>query len=291
MRVSVLDFTISVICHRCSRYNAYMDNPLDADRIATLCHATSEGVLVEVVAETMSTNTDLRQRLDQLHAPVVRVAEYQHAGRGRAGRVWHAARGASLCFSMAWPFERTLAQLAGLPLAVGVALAEVLRAQGYPVTLKWPNDLLLDGAKLGGVLVETGTVHQTVWAVVGVGINVHPNPARDQSVLHAVAALGGSVDRNELLPKLVDSLVAALHRFNTEGLAPFIDRWQRWHAFTGLPVSLTDQGELLHQGTARGIDADGCLQLETAVGIVSVAAGDISLRPLAMSERRDVAAD
>lgn len=280
MRGSVLEFAVSVIC--CSRYNAGMQNSLDADRIAALSSAVGEGLLIEVVAETMSTNTDLRQRIDQLHTPVLRVAELQHAGRGRAGRVWQAAPGDSLCFSVAWPLARSVAQLAGLPLAVGVALAETLRALGYPVTLKWPNDLLLDAAKLGGVLVETCTVRsgavEQVWAVVGVGINVHPNTQRDRSVAHEVAALGAGIDRNELLAKLVDGLIDMLRQFDTDGLSPFIDRWQRWHAFAGLPVRVTEQEKVLYQGTVRGIDTEGCLQLDTAAGLVSVAAGDVSLR-------------
>ena len=261
-----------------------MQNPLNADRIAALSNAVAAGLLIEVVADTMSTNSDLRQRIDQLRAPVLRVAEVQRAGRGRAGRVWQAAPGDSLCFSMAWPLARSLAQLAGLPLAVGVALAETLRSHGYPVTLKWPNDLLLDTAKLGGVLVETGTVRsgavEQVWAVVGVGINVHPNAQRDQGVAHAVAALGEGIDRNALLAMLVDGLSEALRRFDTDGLSPFIDRWQRWHAFAGLPVRVSEQEKLLYQGTARGIDSEGCLQLETASGLVSVAAGDVSLRAI-----------
>ena len=259
-----------------------MQNVLDADRIASLSRAAAAGLMIEVVAETLSTNTDLRQRVDQLQVPVLRVAEQQSAGRGRAGRAWHAAAGDSLCFSLAWPFSRNVAQLTGLPLAVGVALADTLRALGFPVSLKWPNDLLLNAAKLGGVLVETATARSgaadQVWAVIGVGINVHPNPMRDADVSHDVASLGEQIDRNELLAQLIDGLVAVLAVFDTHGLTPFIDRWQCWHAFAGLPVRVTDQNRLLYEGVARGIDAEGCLQLETATSMVVVAAGDVSLR-------------
>lgn len=282
MRCSVLDFPAGVIHRWRSRYNAPMSDLLDAERIAVHCNAIGDGLVIEVVAEAGSTNADLRQRIDQLRAPVLRVAEQQSAGRGRAGREWRAAPGDSLCFSLAWPFSRGLMQLAGLPLAVGVALADTLRTLNYPVTLKWPNDLLLNDAKLGGVLVETGVARNgssdSVWAVVGVGLNVHPNAARDSGVPHNVAALGEYIDRNALLATITDALVGALHQFDAQGLAPFIDRWQRWHAFAGLPVCVMDQGKLLHEGIARGIDAAGCLQLETDAGLVSVAAGDLSLR-------------
>jgi BirA family biotin operon repressor/biotin-[acetyl-CoA-carboxylase] ligase len=265
-----------------------MSDPLDAEKLAARCRAAGDGLVIEVVAETASTNADLRQRIDYLRAPILRVAELQSAGRGRAGREWRAALGDSLCFSLAWPFSRGLMQLAGLPLAVGVALADTLRTLNYPATLKWPNDLLLEGAKLGGVLVETGVARidssDNVWAVVGIGLNVHRNAARDTGVPHDVAALGENIDRNALLATLTDALVGALRLFDTQGLAPFIDRWQRWHAFAGLPVCVMDQGKLLHQGIARGIDAVGCLQLETDAGLVTVAAGDLSLRALSTNK-------
>jgi BirA family biotin operon repressor/biotin-[acetyl-CoA-carboxylase] ligase len=265
-----------------------MSDLLDAEKLAARCRSVGDGLVIELVDETASTNADLRQRIDQLRVPVLRVAEQQSAGRGRAGREWRAARGDSLCFSLAWPFSRGLMQLAGLPLAVGVALADTLRALNFPATLKWPNDLLLEGAKLGGVLVETGVARidgsETVWAVVGVGLNVHPNAIRDTAVPHDVAALGENIDRNALLATLTDALVGALRLFDSQGLAPFIDRWQRWHAFAGLSVCVMDQGKLLHEGVARGIDAAGCLQLETDAGLVAIAAGDLSLRALSTNK-------
>ncbi len=262
-----------------------MSLSLDAARIAELCAATRNGLAIEVAASTGSTNADLRQRLDQLRTPVLRAAEEQTAGRGRAGRSWLAAPGDSLCFSLAWPFGGAVARLAGLPLAIGVALTDLLRARGHDVTLKWPNDLLQGGAKLGGILVETGAARaggdMTLWAVIGVGLNVHPNAARDADVGNEVAALGNGrdrIDRNELLAALADALVAALALFDAQGLAPFVDRWQRWHAFAGLPVMIVEQGRLLRQGIPRGIDGQGCLLLETDEGLVAIAAGDVSLR-------------
>lgn len=258
-----------------------MTTLLDAERISDLCAATRQGLAIEVVASTGSTNADLRQRIETLRTPLLLAAEEQTAGRGRAGRSWLAAPGDSLCFSIAWPFRGPVARLAGLPLAVGVALADALRARGHPVTLKWPNDLLLDGAKLGGILVETGSTRNdasTLWAVIGVGLNVHANRGRDEAIDAEVAALGHDIDRNALLAMLADALASALAQFDAEGLAPFADRWQRWHAFAGLPVTMLEQGQPRQQGIARGIDAQGCLLLETSEGLVAVAAGDVSLR-------------
>ncbi len=263
-----------------------MSSSLDAARIAGLCAATRHGLAVEVAAVTGSTNADLRQRVDQLRAPVLLAAEQQTAGRGRAGRSWLSAPGDSLCFSLAWHFSGPIARLAGLPLAVGVALADALRAQGHPVALKWPNDLLLDGAKLGGILVETVTSRAdpelpALWAVIGIGLNIRANRARDDGVAAPVAALGTALDRNALLATLADALVVALALFDAEGLQPFVDRWQRWHAYAGLPVRIVEQERVLHEGFALGIDASGCLLLDTGQGMVAVAAGDVSLRPQA----------
>lgn len=279
-----------------------MNDPLEASRISALSRAARHGLTIGVVASTGSTNADLRQHLGQPvppTGPVLLAAEAQTAGRGRAGRSWLAAPGDSLCFSIGWPLHGPVARLAGLPLAVGVAIAQTLREAGHPVTLKWPNDLLLDGEKLGGILVETVAQRAEAagpqWVVIGIGLNVHANPDRDAGIGHPVAALGRGIDRNALLASLADALAQAMHQFDAEGLAPFIDRWQRWHAFAGLPVAIVDHGRQLHEGVARGIDASGCLLLEAASGTLAIAAGDVSLRatpsPTSTPEMPHAAAD
>lgn len=293
-----------------------MTDSLDAARIAgllaSLIKRTSPAgppLAIEVVAETGSTNADLRERAGTLQAPLLLAAERQTAGRGRAGRSWLADAGDSLCFSLAWRFTCPLHRLSGLSLAVGVALADALRAPridgqgdssqstgsrnaGTPVMLKWPNDLLIDGAKLGGILIETAGASSDdgVWVVIGVGLNVRANRARDEAIDQPVAALcaaagdadaGAVLDRNALLAQLAASLSEALDRFDREGLAPFVARWDALHAHAGMPVSIVEHGRTLHQGVALGIDGSGCLQLDTGAGIVKVAAGDVSLRAAA----------
>ena len=128
---------------------------LTPERIASLCRGIDPQVAIEVVAETGSTNADLLARIDRLAVPTLLAAERQTAGRGRAGRTWISAPGESLTFSLAWKFKRPVQDLLGLPLAVGVVIAEVLAKFNVAVQLKWPNDVLKDGKKLAGILIET----------------------------------------------------------------------------------------------------------------------------------------
>lgn len=250
-----------------------------ADQLPRLCRAAAQTIQFEVVASTGSTNADLRERLPGLAQPVLRVAEHQTAGRGRAGRSWVDARGDNLSFSLAWHFGGEMGQVAGLSLVVGVLIAETLRASGWEAGLKWPNDVLLNSRKLGGILIETVSARPGTWAIIGIGINVHANAERDAAAGTETASLAPSgVDRHALLASLADGLAEGLPLFDAQGLAPFVPRWQALHAYAGEAVDLIERGTLLQRGIARGIDDMGCLLLDTHAGRIAVLAGDISLR-------------
>jgi len=252
---------------------------MNADRIKALSHA---GVAVEVVQETGSTNSDLLARAETLTAPLLRVALHQTAGRGRAGRSFLTAAGGALTFSLAWQFDGPLQRLSGLPLAVGVALADALKALDVPVQLKWPNDLLKDGAKLAGMLVETRPApHGGTLAVIGIGLNLAVPDALEQQIGRSVAAATwlAQMDRDVLMAALLDALAATLRDFAGAGFAPFCARWNSHHAHAGRDVTIVDNGVVLHTGVAAGVDDSGALLLDTAAGRVVVHAGDVSLRP------------
>ena len=261
-----------------------MSTPLIADHISRQFGAAASDLKVEVLATTQSTNADLRARIAELSSPLLLVTENQTAGRGRAGRSWHSAPGDSLCFSLAWPLTLPIDRITGLPLAAGVAVADALHRSGWAVQLKWPNDLLLNSAKLGGLLIETVSTARTtndhrVWVVIGVGINIHPNPQRDAAVDYPTAFLSNQpVDRNNLLAKIADSLCAMLVEFDRHGLRPFVDRWHALHAFQNQQVTLHEGGRLLHEGVARGINDNGCLLLDSATAQRIISTGDVSLR-------------
>lgn len=251
---------------------------MNADRIASLSRA---GVAVEVVPETGSTNVDLLARAAQLTEPVLLVAEHQTAGRGRAGRSWLSSSENSLTFSLAWKFEGGLQQLSGLPLAVGVALGDALGQLGVQVQLKWPNDVLKDGDKLAGILIETQSPPGGgTWTVIGIGLNLIM-PDEVEALLGRSAAGApwlARMERDVLVAALLDALADALRLFARQGFAAFSARWNLRHAWQGRTVVILDHGQVLQEGLAAGVDDAGRLLLDTAEGRTTVVAGDVSLR-------------
>ncbi|MQA20775.1 biotin--[acetyl-CoA-carboxylase] ligase [Rugamonas rivuli] len=259
-------------------------NTLDADAIRASCATSASHVAIETVAETGSTNADLLARVDTLAGPVLRIAGNQTAGRGRAGRSWLSAPGAALMFSLAWRFKGPLHSMSGLPMAVGVALAETIASLGVPVQIKWPNDLLRDGKKLAGILVETQAARKdgdgAIWAVIGVGINLLMPDELEAQIGREVAAAPwlAKMDRNQLMAALLSRLAAVLAEFDDTGFAPFAERWNQLHAWQGQEVVILDNGKVLQQGRAAGVDAIGRLMLDTEQGRAEVLSGDVSLR-------------
>ena len=248
---------------------------------AAIAALANVGVDVEVVEETGSTNADLLQCAATLGAPQLLVARNQTAGRGRAGRSWLSSSEGSLTFSLAWKFDGGLPRLSGLPLAVGVALAETLERLGVQVGLKWPNDVLRDGDKLAGILIETQAAPAGgVWAVIGIGLNLVMPDELEAQIGRSVASLPwlARMDRDALLAALLAGLAGALREFEHAGFAAFAARWNRRHAWQGELVTILDGGAVLHEGSAAGVDDAGRLLLDTLDGRIAVLAGDVSLR-------------
>jgi BirA family biotin operon repressor/biotin-[acetyl-CoA-carboxylase] ligase len=165
---------------------------------------------------------------------------------------------------------------------VGAALAETLGRLGQPVELKWPNDVLKDGDKLAGILVETAAGSDgTTWAIVGIGLNLVMPDALEQQIGRAVAAVPwlARMDRDALITALLDGLAGALGQFAQGGFGAFAARWNLLHAYQGQLVTIIDRSEVLHEGLAAGVDDAGRLLLDTAQGRIAIVAGDVSLRP------------
>jgi BirA family biotin operon repressor/biotin-[acetyl-CoA-carboxylase] ligase len=250
------------------------------DRIGALCGAAAREVAIEVVAETGSSNADLLARIGTLAPRHLLLALHQNAGRGRAGRSWLSSAETSLTFSLAWKFRRSLHELAGLPLAVGVTIAETMAKFKLDVRLKWPNDILRHEQKLAGVLIESSADadKRGVWAIIGVGLNVLP-PAAETA--WPMAHMDGTpVERNLLMARLLDGLAESMNLFEEQGFAAFQGRWNALHAHAGKAVRIVDHGKILHEGFAVGVDASGRLLLDSAAGQIAIVAGDVSLRPI-----------
>jgi len=216
------------------------------------------------------------------------IAEYQTAGRGRRGRAWVAPLGAGLCMSVSWSFVTPPPQLGALGLAIGVGAAHALHSYGYSeVQLKWPNDLVARGAKLGGILTELqGEMDGPAHVVVGIGVNYELPPVARA----AVAAEGNprvtdlreltegvAPGRNEIAAALVSALVETLARFELTGFASFRSAWSTLDVLAGEDV-VVRSGERTESGRACGVDQDGALMLEHDGLVRRVVAGEASVR-------------
>lgn len=240
---------------------------------------------VSVVPSVDSTNRAVAEASASLDPQAV-LAEHQSAGRGRRGRAWQSPFGANLYLSMSWRWNLWPAQLPALSLAIGVVCARALQQQGLRgIQLKWPNDLWVDGRKVGGILIEqTGEVGGACRIVVGVGINVAMHEAQgigiDQpwsSVNAALAEQGQSTtSRNALAIELLKGLHACLDGYASEGLAPWHDAWSRLDALAGKAIHALDDPDC--RGIGAGIDEEGAYRIQTANGVKRVHAGDVSLR-------------
>lgn len=228
------------------------------------------GVEVRIVERCGSTN-DLAFEAN-LAKPVLIAAEEQTAGRGRRGRRWHSAPGAGATFSLGCRINRPVRELAALSLVAGVAAARALRTLGTDARLKWPNDLVLDGAKLGGILVESRNGNQVA---IGIGINCRADRALEGKVQRKVAHLNGSVSRNEVIRRIGLALLEAVGQFERSGLDGLRAEWESMDAHAGqrLRVRLAD-GRVL-SGKAAGLGPDGALQLQTTKGMRSVTSGRV----------------
>jgi len=247
---------------------------------------------LRIVDVVESTNTTLlEQAVTGAAGGLLLAAELQTRGRGRRGRLWHAGLGGALTFSVLWRFEQGAGFLAGLGLAVGVALVRALRSLGVEgTTLKWPNDLLIRHQKLAGTLVEIqGDVLGPSLAVIGVGINFRLDVSTRERVDQAATDLlseGGPYDRNRVLGRVLWHLTEVLNAFRDHGFGPLRDEWESYHVYAGraVTVRLPDGG--WEEGAVAGVDDTGALLLQTRSGLRRFHSGEVSLRAAGSDQRR-----
>ena len=229
-----------------------------------------------------STNSAL-QRLPvaQQHGRVI-LAEQQTSGRGRRGREWHSPFGKNLYLSLGWKFDKQLSELGCLPLVVALSTARALTRAGLNGhRIKWPNDILLDGRKLCGCLVEMQTGAQgACHAVLGIGINVHmPALEADAEIDQPWTDLHSQLpncSRNILAALLVEELFDHLLVFSGQGFEPLRASWQLMDGLEGQMIEVF-AGKHQHRGVSLGIDASGALLLDTGKQVLSLHSAEVSL--------------
>lgn len=239
---------------------------------------------LEVVAAADSTNAELQRRaIGEQHA-VALLAECQTAGRGRHGRSWFSPLARNIYLSLGWRFETGVAELSALPLLLALAASEALRETGLGGhVIKWPNDLLLEGRKLGGCLVELqGDASGPCNAVLGIGLNVRMPAgtdgadAIDQPWID-VASRVRDVSRNRLAASLLATLVKHLVRFERQGFGVFLESWAEQDGLAGHEIRLAAPTGTI-RGVARGISIRGGLMVAVEGELREMHAGEVSLR-------------
>jgi len=243
---------------------------------------------LEIHDEIDSTNQAL---LDD-DAPIegkltVCLAEYQTAGRGRRGRTWVAPSGGCLCFSVGWLYDRVPRNVTALALAAGVVIRRALyEATGVTAQLKWPNDLVVEEKKLGGVLVELRSHSRgACYVVIGVGINVSSEPAELKKIagwsngaIDLVTATGGRPpSRNVLAAKSIQELSLLLPCYRDSGFSAYHAEFLGFDYLRGRQVSV-DNASPPVSGIAAGVDETGALLVDSGHHVERVVAGDVSVR-------------
>jgi BirA family biotin operon repressor/biotin-[acetyl-CoA-carboxylase] ligase len=222
-------------------------------------------------------------------APRLVFAELQTAGRGRRGRNWLAPFGSGLTFSIGWTFEEMPADLSALSLAMGVCVVRALRRLGArDVQLKWPNDIVHEHRKLGGLLLQMRSEAGGPACIVsGLGLNLRLPQATREALAQPSAtpatdladACGGVVPaRVAVAAQVAGAMLAGLELFARAGFAPFAADWSSFDSLRDAAVDvLRHDGRL--EGIARGADPEGALLVEVESGALErVHAGDVSLR-------------
>jgi len=234
------------------------------------------GFTVEILPEIDSTNTELMRRARAGRPePILLVAERQTAGRGRLGRDWQSDTDAglsTLTFSLGLPLQP--ADWSGLSLAMGLAVVQSLHPA---LKLKWPNDVWLDDRKLAGILIETTSIGDVRYAVIGIGINLLPRAADGlRTPPAALTELLPAAQAPSILEAIVLPLVRAVQTFEQQGFGAMRHTFHARDLLYGREVVCTDGTT----GTARGVDASGALLVHTAGGLQKISSAEVSVRPV-----------
>jgi BirA family biotin operon repressor/biotin-[acetyl-CoA-carboxylase] ligase len=246
----------------------------------------SAALVLQVEGVTASTNQlamAWAERAPQDGTLYLALAEQQSAGRGRRGRDWVSPFAANLYLSLAVSFSGGAAAIEGLSLAVGVAVRRALLRFGCDCELKWPNDILCGGQKLGGILLEmTGDPVGDCRVVIGVGLNVAMPAAAagqiDQPWTDLASQLDSPPSRTELAIAVAEAIVEVTDHYQQQGFKHWRQEWQQAGAYIGEQVEIHGPGGI-RSGVMVGIDESGALLLAVnGAAAERIIGGELSLR-------------
>jgi len=264
---------------------------LDDSVIASLDTESDAGILqhLEILDSTDSTNSHAMRCLQQGNLVMengryaVFLAERQTRGKGRRGRQWVSPYGRNVYLTLVRLVDAGATGTEGMSLVVGLAVIRALKHLGvHHAGVKWPNDVVCEGKKLAGILLEiTGDVTGVCQLLIGIGINTRCPPESmdgvDQPWTDLYQLTGQETDRNQLVTRVITEVMAVMAEFEHSGMAAFLEEWKRHDVMYGKQVELTTAGSS-RTGRALGIAETGALVLETAEGQILVSGGEISLR-------------
>lgn len=241
--------------------------------------AAEENIDITVLSECTSSNSVLFDRIrhqpDNIQ-PALLITHRQTAGRGRMAKKWESEEGQALTFSLSWYSPQPQTALSALPLLTALSCQQALQTCGVSVQIKWPNDLLIDNAKVGGILIESTPHPLGTWCVIGIGLNIHqPTTNTDAAGVYQADA-DWSIET--LLRSIVHRLLTNLQQFALHGFSAFQAAYTAAHREHGQTVQLLHQSALLAEGTVQGVDQNGALLLLHNNEVRRFVCGEISLR-------------
>ena len=242
---------------------------------------------IEIKEQTNSTNDDAKKSLkNSSHLLSAHFAEQQSAGRGRNSRQWISPFGQNIYLSLAWQSDLNFSDIEGLSLAVGVQIAESLKNDTDKVIeIKWPNDLLVNQKKLGGILIETSSGKKdSLEIIIGIGINIFMKNEDainiDQDWTSLENYKNKRLDRNLIAAKLLNNLVQLTRNFKTVGFGGYKKAFENRNALMNKDCEVLTNGIVDYRGSVVGVNEKGELLLKRNNEIFNLRYGEVSIREL-----------
>ena len=263
---------------------------MDEQSLRNLLTTESEKSIdsIQIFEEIDSTNSESIRQIRTGHTENrVIVASSQTAGRGRRGRQWLSPKNSGIYLSLTRGFSLEANALQALSLVTAISVLEALRDLGAKgLQLKWPNDVLCEGKKLAGILLELQQKEASRFVIFGVGVNIELSADSIERIDRPVTDLGSIVSelpsRTVLLASLLNHLSRNLGEYEVSGFSSFEERWNSLDCYRMSDIEIQN-GESRLIGKSLGVDADGSLLLQTEQGTQSINGGEVfpSLRPIA----------